>query len=206
MTIHNSEEEIISDEDFVHNSENQETENHAIDIPDKEAIIQPIGKGNKSLTRYFQSPGHFFLGVFYAFMSGFIFTLNNWAIQSQRLDFSETIIVRGVAQIGIIGCINFYKGNHLWPSVGDKPNKLRALMLMQGLFAGIMVICTYCCLLFLPLGDALTLIFSAPLATMTMAAIFLGQSLRLYKISFGLVLLSGTVLVVRPPFLFPVVS
>ena len=154
----------------------------------------------------FKYSGHFFLGIFYAIMSGFIFTLNNCAVQIQRLNFSETIIVRGLVQIGIIGCINFYKDNHLWPSVGDKPNKLQALMLMQGLFAGILVICTYGSVLFLPLGDAMTLMFSSPLATMTMAAIFLGQSLRLYKISFGLVLLSGTILVVQPPFLFPVVS
>ena len=63
--------------------------------------------------------------------------------------------------------------------------------------------CSFSCVLFLPLGDALTLIFSAPLSTMVMTAIFLGHKLRLYKVTFALILLTGTVLVVRPPFLFP---
>lgn len=65
-----------------------------------------------------------------------------------------------------------------------------------------MIICAYSCVLLMPLGDALTLIFSAPVSTMVIAALVLGQRLRLYKLSFALILLIGTVFVVRPPFLF----
>merc|ERR1712016_19809 len=36
-----------------------------------------------------------------------------------------------------------------------------------------------------------------------MAAIFLGHRLRLFRISLGLLLLIGVVLVIQPPFIFP---
>lgn len=54
----------------------------------------------------------------------------------------------------------------------------------------------------MPLGDALTLIFSAPLSTMVTAAIFLKHRLRLFKITAGVILVIGTVLVIKPPFIF----
>lgn len=73
---------------------------------------------------------------------------------------------------------------------------------IQGVLGSMMTICAFSCVLLMPLGDALTLIFSAPVSTMVVAAVILRHRLRLYKLSFGLVLLIGTVLVVRPPFLF----
>ena len=55
----------------------------------------------------------------------------------------------------------------------------------------------------IPIGDALTVVYSNPIFTMIFSAIFLGNRLRLYKITLGLVLSLGIVLVVKPPFLFP---
>ena len=55
----------------------------------------------------------------------------------------------------------------------------------------------------IPVGDAETLIYSNPLFTMIFSAIFLGIRLRLYKTFLGTMLISGIILVVRPPFLFP---
>ena len=55
----------------------------------------------------------------------------------------------------------------------------------------------------IPMGDALTVVYASPLFTMILSFIFLGHRLRLYKLSFALVLIVGIILVVRPPFLFP---
>ena len=55
----------------------------------------------------------------------------------------------------------------------------------------------------IPIGDALTLIYSNPLFAMIFSSIFLGSRLRLYKTFLGTILISGIILVVRPPFLFP---
>ena len=54
----------------------------------------------------------------------------------------------------------------------------------------------------IPIGDALTVVYGSPLFTMILSFIFLGHRLRLYKLSFALVLIVGIILVVRPPFLF----
>ena len=76
-------------------------------------------------------------------------------------------------------------------------------MIFQGVVGALMVMFGFCCVIFLPLGDALTLLFSAPLSTMILAAIFLGHRLRMFKVIFGILLLIGTVLVIQPEFLFP---
>ena len=55
----------------------------------------------------------------------------------------------------------------------------------------------------IPVGDAETLIYSNPLFAMIFSSIFLGSRLRLYKTFLGTILISGIILVVRPPFLFP---
>ena len=75
-----------------------------------------------------------------------------------------------------------------------------------GLLGGLMVICAVSCVTFMPLGDAMTLLFTAPLSTMIAAALFLGHRLRLYRIFNVILLVSGAVLVIRPPFIFEAVQ
>ena len=73
----------------------------------------------------------------------------------------------------------------------------------QGFCAGIVMILCFAAVTTIPIGDALTVVYSSPIFTMIFSAIFLGSRLRLYKITLGLVLSLGIVLVVKPPFLFP---
>ena len=73
----------------------------------------------------------------------------------------------------------------------------------QGFCAGIVMILCFAAVTAIPIGDALTVVYSNPIFTMIFSAIFLGNRLRLYKITLGLVLSLGIVLVVKPPFLFP---
>ena len=58
-------------------------------------------------------------------------------------------------------------------------------------------------LLIIKLGDALTIIYSGPIFTMIFSFLFLRIRQGLWKISFGIILMIGVILVVRPPFLFP---
>ena len=62
--------------------------------------------------------------------------------------------------------------------------------------------CVYLSVTTIPLGDALTLVYSSPLYTMIISSIVFGHRLRLYKLSLGLTLVIGIVLVVQPPFIF----
>ena len=185
-------------------------EDHRIAIEDNIAIldqrsqISQISNDHQQNDPIFKRCGIFCMGLSLAFVSGIIFSANSFLVQAYKLDFAETLLVRSIIQIIVIGALVQANGFSFWPTVGDHPNRIRALVIFQGVWGALMIICSFSCVLFLPLGDALTLIFSAPLSTMVMAAIFLGHSLRLYKITLGAVLLTGTVLVVRPPFLFNV--
>lgn len=187
--------EFQSEDDDSESSKSQE-----IDVDDQKPIIVPRAANSESFSRSPITSWTFWLGIFYAFMSGLIFTANNWVIQTFTLDYADAVLTRGFVQVIFIGLLCCLKGYSFWPQ--EKPAKLGILMILQGIFGGIMVICTYSCVLFLPLGDAMTLVFSAPICTMVMAAIFLGHRLRLFKITFGFLLLTGTILVVRPPFIF----
>ena len=172
-------------------------ENAVFDM-DEEVPLNPSSTDEESLKKFWI----YITGLILAFTSGLIFTVNNVVIQTMSLDFTETLLIRSMIQIVFIGLILLFKQETLWPSIGLHPNRLKALILLQGLLGGLMIICAFISVLFLPLGDAMTLMFSTPISTMILAAIFLGHRLRLFKLTFGMVLLSGTILVVRPPFLF----
>lgn len=62
---------------------------------------------------------------------------------------------------------------------------------------------SYLAVLYCPLGDAMTVIYSGPLFTMLFSYLFLRIRQGLWKIFFALILLVGVILVIRPPFMFP---
>ena len=158
-----------------------------------------ITNGTSSSPR--QQRWSYTIGVALAFISGFIFTANNCAIQTMKLDFTEVLFVRSIVQVGIMGSVLLWKGQSFL-QINGSSKRLTIMTIIQGLLGGLMIICSFSCVLFMPLGDALTLIFSSPLITMILASVFLGHKLRLFKITLGAVLLSGIILVVRPPFFF----
>ena len=123
------------------------------------------------------------LGLALAFVSGLIFTANNCVIQTFNLDYAENMLIRSTAQMIIFGLICIIKRNSIWPKC---ERRIKCLMILQGVLGSIVMICAFSCMLLMPLGDALTLLFTEPFSTMFMAAIFLGHRLRLFRISLGL--------------------
>ena len=142
------------------------------------------------------------LGIFLANLSGVIFTLNNCIIQWMKLDFSEIMLVRGSIQVMFFTMLLLSNGYSVFPTIGDNPTKTRLLVIFQGICGGLMVICSVSSVTFMPLGDAMVLIFMAPLSTMILAAIFLRHTVRLYKIVNALLLIAGAILVIQPTFIF----
>ena len=55
---------------------------------------------------------------------------------------------------------------------------------------------------YMTVPDALCIVFSCPVVTIILSAIFLGDKLTVFKIIAGLQLLIGVILVCKPPFLF----
>ena len=164
--------------------------------------IQTVQNNANFLNQY----GKIFCGVVLAFLSGCIFAGNSTIIQYFKLDYTDAMLVRSLTQMIFFGSLCAYKKFSLWPSIGEKPKMVRAMIALQGLMSGFMLIAAFYSIVLMPLGDAMALHFTSPLFTMIMAALCLGHSLRLYKSFCGLLLMVGAALVIQPPFLFDNVS
>ena len=164
---------------------------------------------------------HICLGILLAFMSGFTYTLQNAAVVDKDVNFYDVLTCRyGLIVVMILICLGGYEAvktrssslkskktilSTLWIfQVDDGQNIcfLRGSLVLIGVFAFSSIITDFYCVTNMPLGDATAIIFSAPLPTMILSAVFLGSRLRLYKIFCGLLLYTGIMLVIRPPFIF----
>ena len=137
-------------------------------------------------------------GAILAFVSGLIFVGNNTVIQWLKLDFADIIFVRSTIQISLIGSLCYFHKLSLFHS--DKKN--RFFMVLQGFLGGIMITVGFGCVSLMPLGDASTLIFSAPIFTMLFACCCLKHNLGPFRAILGIMLMVGAIFVVQPPFLF----
>ena len=77
------------------------------------------------------------------------------------------------------------------------------LVVVQGMMGGLKNLLQFACVLFMPLGDALTIVFTEPLWTLLLSRIVLRLKISAWKIIFGCLLVSGMILCIQPPFLFP---
>ena len=61
---------------------------------------------------------------------------------------------------------------------------IRSILILQGICGPVSAMCAYISVTLMPFGDAMAIIFSSQLPTMTLAFFCLGQRLRFYKIKF----------------------
>ena len=102
-------------------------------------------------------------GVGLATLSGLLFTVNNIIFKNFDLDHVDTMLLRSLVQVIITTILCFY-----WKMqfcYYYKSMKVQCMTILQGLASALVLLCCYQCLHYLPLGDAMTLIFSSPLFT-----------------------------------------
>lgn len=138
------------------------------------------------------------IGSIVAFLSGLIFTLNNFLVKATRADFGEVLAVRCLIQIPLMGTIAILNGNSFLPTTWRK----RIMLCVIAILGGFTMLTTFACVRFMPVADAITLIFTNPFFTMLFAAVFLGHRLSVLKITSAMGLLAGIVLVAKPSFIF----
>ena len=139
------------------------------------------------------------IGLILATLSGVLFTVNNFLFQYFELNLTDMFLVRSglkAAVCGLVlvltGCSNFLARTPLdW-----------FLIIAQSITSGARVGLTFACLKLLPLGDALTIIFSEPLWTLMLSSVFLRTRVGWWKLMFSLFLITGVVLCTQPPVLF----
>ena len=72
----------------------------------------------------------------------------------------------------------------------------------QALFGALRLYFNFACLQYLPLGDALTIIFTEPLFTVILSFLLLKTSIGFIKFILCIGLLTGMMLSIQPPFIF----
>jgi len=138
------------------------------------------------------------LGWFLAIISGILFTANNFFVKYLNVDALEMLLIRSGLQTVLImvGLIST-RTAFLPETIKD-----RCLVILQGVLSGGRVFLQFACLSFMPLGDALTLVFTEPLWTIILSKLILKIDIGWWKSLFGLFLITGMVLTIQPPFIF----
>ena len=129
----------------------------------------------------------------------------NTIVKYKKLHFNDVILVRAVLQTIFGLFLLLINGESFWikdVDAGKSIYKIRIILFSYGILGAIFITSNYIAIYFMPLGDAMTIILSSVLPTMILAAIFLKERLRLYKCSCAVLVISGIVMIIRPPFIF----
>jgi len=187
---------IYISEDSEVNPRRQEKERsrHISRTEDREETYQELLPQEESWTSRHKQ----FIGVSLAFVSGGLFTANNFLINQFHVSVPDLLLVRTLMQMLIYSSICYYRS--LSPLPG--PTRQRLLILLQGLVSSLTFITALAAVSYMPVPDALCIVFSCPVVTITLSAVVLKDRLGPGKIIAGVLLLSGVVLVCKPPFLF----
>ena len=122
-----------------------------------------------------------------------------------ELHHSDALFIRSLFQIIVIPFVIFKKGSNFWIWEVDfekNIHEIRLVFVLATMFSGIFNIFDLIAVTYMPIGDAMTIILCSAVPTVILAAIFLGERLRMYKFICTVLVVSGIILVVRPPFLF----
>ena len=144
-------------------------------------------------------------GIILCLFSAFLLLVNNAILKKMKLDSKDAFLVSALFQVIISVLIVCKNGSKLWIwefEMVENIYKMRALFLVCPFFASIGYISDIISVSYMPIGDAMAIIFSCALPTVLLAAIFLQERLRLCKIVCCLLLVSGIIMVIRPPFIF----
>ena len=143
--------------------------------------------------------GKICLGVILAILSGLLYTFTNFLFQYLKMNPTEALAVRSVLQILLLGTILLCTCKSFYPGTCAS----KALLSLQGFCSGLRVGCALSSMIYIPLGDALTIIFTEPIWTLLLTKVFLGSKISMRKLFFCLLLIAGAVLVIKPPGIFP---
>ena len=149
------------------------------------------------------------IGLFLSILSGLLFTANNFLIQFFKIEALEVLFVRSVVQSFVLGLttLSLREWDQRHSADFNQPtenysNKVRLFVVLQALVGAIRLYLNFACLAYLPLGDALTIIFTEPLFTMFFSCFAFRYRLGLCQLGLAFGLFSGMILCVQPPIFF----
>lgn len=145
----------------------------------------------------------YLLGVMLVILAGCAFTAANVVqkIVAPSLDFWSLLLHRSLVQMAIMA-------GHVACTTRDwlgHPDT-RTKVFLQGVFGGLLLLAIFVAVKHVPLGNASAIFFCTPVATFLFASFMLEESFGLYRAFISLLMVTGVLLITRPPVLFPVDS
>jgi len=140
----------------------------------------------------------FIKGIVLSTLSGILFCSNNFIIKEFKVIPVDAVLVRGLVQASFLTAYSLLKSHQIKPD----SHRLLALALTQGFFGAVSFIAALLAVSYMPVADALVVMFSDPLITMVVAFMFLGERMNVLRVCTGLTILTGVTLVCQPPFIF----
>ena len=124
-------------------------------------------------------------GVILCLFSAFLLLVNNAILKKIELDSKDAFFISAMIQVIVSILIVCKNGSKLWIwefEILENIFKIRILFLICPFFASIGYISDIIAVSYMPIGDAMAIIFSCALPTILMAAIFLKERLLLISI------------------------
>ena len=143
------------------------------------------------------------IGLTLAIISGVLCTASNFFVQYFNVDAIEMLLVRSGLQSIVLGVVVTTGRNcHISRNTELSVCSTRVWIGLQALLGSVILLLNFSCLQYMPIGDALTLVFTEPLFTVILAFVFYRTKIGVTKGVFCICLVGGLLLSVQPPFLF----
>ena len=177
-----------------------------------ESDIEPILKSSSTegqIRELSSSKKWAVIGGILALTSSLFFTFYGLLIKKFHMDFVDILFLRSLIQTPLLILFVKIRRRNLFvlefseDTTSVERLKKYCVLIGQGVLAGLNMMCSYLGVLYIPLGDALTIIYTAPIFTMIFSYIFLRTRQGFWKISLAILLMIGVILIIRPPFIFP---
>jgi len=140
------------------------------------------------------------LGLLLALLSGVLMTAYSTMIKLlDSMDSMQVVVMRGALQLIVMGSSALIKGASFR---GAKERQVPWLLLLIALSGGLRLLFIFTSFSRLPLGDSTTILFSSPVFVMIFSICLLREPCGLFRLMAGSSLLTGVVLIAKPPILF----
>jgi len=172
----------------------------AFDFSGQSGASEPLLNGSSLPVRNRNSRWTRFLGISIALSSGVFMTIYSSLLKLLiEMDSMQVALVRGVIQVIFMSLILAIQRGSL--SV-LKNTRIRWLLAAIAITGGLRVIFIFSSFTKLPLGDSTAILFSSPVIVMGLSVCLLKERCGIFRVFAAATLISGVVLVAKPPFLF----
>lgn len=140
-----------------------------------------------------------YFGILYGLLSSFFFSIMSACVKSVPYDFFLVVAIRSCVQVLLLQPAIVWQRKDILKGC-QRPQFY--FVICRAIAGTIGICCQFYAFQNMNIGDASAIIFSSPLITAILAAVFLKEKFTIFNLVATMVSFTGVVLVARPPFIF----